>query len=126
MSSRPLRVYAYARCSTCRKALQWLAERGIAVDVIDITTQPPSVEDLTRAWNSLDQPRRLFNTSGQSYRALGAAAVGAMTDEEAVTALAADGKLIRRPLLITEAGTVITGFDPQHWSTLLPEPSPAP
>jgi arsenate reductase len=126
VSSGPLRVYAYTRCATCRKALQWLAGRGIPVEVIDITTEPPSIAELTRAWNSLDQPRRLFNTSGQSYRALGAATVRAMTSEQAIAALAADGKLIRRPFLITEEGVVLTGFDPQQWSTLLPAPSPAP
>jgi arsenate reductase len=45
--------------------------------------------------------KRLFNTSGQSYRALGSAAVAAMDDEQALAALAADGKLIRRPFAIT-------------------------
>ena len=63
--------------------------------------------------------KRLFNTSGQSYRALGAAAVAAMSDDQALDALAADGRLIKRPLLITEQHQVLTGFKPEEWSALL-------
>ena len=63
--------------------------------------------------------KRLFNTSGQSYRALGSAAVQAMDDAQALAALAADGKLVKRPFLITDAGQVVTGFKPEEWETLL-------
>jgi arsenate reductase len=63
--------------------------------------------------------KRLFNTNGKSYRALGSAVVQAMDDQQALDALAADGKLIKRPFLITAAGTVITGFNPQEWQAQL-------
>lgn len=62
---------------------------------------------------------RLFNTSGQSYRALGAAAVKAMDDEQALAALAADGRLIKRPFLISADGRIITGFREEEWQQLL-------
>ena len=90
------RVYSYNRCSTCRKALAWLTERGIAHEVHDITLTPPSKEMLVAAHQSLGDRKLLFNTSGQSYRAMGAAAVKALSDDEALEALAADGKLIKR------------------------------
>ena len=63
--------------------------------------------------------KRLFNTSGQSYRALGAAAVAALSDEEALAALAADGKLIKRPFAITDTGTALVGFKPDAWQAAL-------
>ncbi|MEO1001498.1 MAG: Spx/MgsR family RNA polymerase-binding regulatory protein [Cyanobacteria bacterium J06638_7] len=113
-----MRLYSYSRCSTCRKALAWLAGHGLAVEPIDITRQPPSREELLLALQQLGR-KRLFNTSGQSYRALGAASVGAMDDEQALAALAGDGKLIRRPFLITGDGAVLTGFQPQEWQQRL-------
>lgn len=121
----PARFYGYARCGTCRKARQWLQQRGVSVEEVDITTTPPSLEELRRAWEALPDPRRLFNTSGASYRALGAAAVMAMEPAQALEALAADGRLIRRPFLITRFGTVLTGFDPSRWEEAFPVSPPA-
>ena len=42
-----------------------------------------------------------------------------MSDNEAFDALADDGKLIKRPLLITEKGNVLVGFKPEVWSEVL-------
>ncbi|MGB7565059.1 MAG: Spx/MgsR family RNA polymerase-binding regulatory protein [Prochlorococcaceae cyanobacterium] len=112
---KALLVYSYPACSTCRKALQWLQEQGIAHEVVDITSSPPSLTELRQALASLGDRRRLFNTSGLSYRALGAAAVQSMNDDQALSALASDGKLIKRPFVITSSGEALTGFDPQRW-----------
>ena len=117
-----LLVYSYAACSTCRKALKWLEEQGIAHEVVDITSSPPSLAELRQALASLVNRQRLFNTSGLSYRALGAAAVKSMGDDEALSALASDGKLIKRPFVITSSGEALTGFDPQRWQEAFRSP----
>ena len=114
-----LQVYSYNRCSTCRKALAWLKERGIAHEVHDITLTPPPKEVLSAAHESLGDRKLLFNTSGQSYRAMGAAAVKALSDDEALDALAADGKLIKRPFVAVDASTFLTGFKPDLWESVL-------
>jgi arsenate reductase len=113
-----LKLYSYPNCSTCRKAVQWLAQRGIAVDPIDITRQPPTLAELQLVIDQLGRSK-LFNTSGQSYRALGAATVKAMDDTQALEALTADGRLIKRPLLITDEQRVLIGFQPLEWQALL-------
>ena len=123
MSTSRLRLFSYPKCGTCRKALQWLDQQGFSVgkgtlELIDITQQPPALEELQLAFNSLGR-KRLFNTSGQSYRALGADAVAALSDDEALAALAADGKLIKRPFAITDAGTALVGFKPEEWQAAL-------
>lgn len=123
MSPAPLRVYSYARCATCRKALQWLAQQGFSVEngrleLIDITLTPPSSEELRQAFAAVGR-KRLFNTSGQSYRSLGAAAIAAMNDDQALAALAADGRLIKRPFALSADGTVLVGFKPDDWSAAL-------
>ena len=101
-----VRVYSYGPCGTCRKALAWLAEHAISAEVLDITQTPPSREDLAEALRQLGTRSRLFNTSGQRYRALGAARVAALDDGAALDALAADGMLIKRPFLITSEGRI--------------------
>lgn len=63
--------------------------------------------------------QRLFNTSGLSYRALGAAVVQALDDQAALAALSADGKLIKRPFLISDDGRILTGFKELEWAALL-------
>lgn len=113
------RIFHYPACGTCRQALAWLRERRIDFEAIDITTNPPSLALLREAHEQLGGLGRLFNTSGQSYRSLGAASVKAMDTGTALAALAADGRLIKRPFLVTASGRIATGFRPQEWEPLL-------
>ena len=39
---RMLKVYCYSRCSTCKKALKWLDDKGIKYELIDIKENHPS------------------------------------------------------------------------------------
>ena len=115
-----MKFYGYNRCSTCRKALAWLKERGWAPQVLDITVHPPSRVELDQALAQLGRSA-LLNTSGQRYREIGAAAVKAMADTSLLDALAADGRLVKRPVLITDSGTVLTGFRAEQWQAALGE-----
>ena len=56
-------VYCYQNCSTCREALRWLAEHGIAHTVEEIRETPPSVSELRTALRAFDGDlRKLFST----------------------------------------------------------------
>ena len=107
-----LLVYQYPKCSTCRNALRWLDARGVPYERIDIVTSPPSAATLEDALARSGLPlARLFNTSGQSYREGNyRERLPRMSRAEALAALAADGKLIKRPLLISPE-RVLVGFD---------------
>ena len=75
---------------------------------------------LKKLWKTSGLPlRKLFNTSGQSYRQGGfKQKLETMSDDEALAALAADGKLIKRPLL--DAGnTVLVGFKEADYEAAL-------
>jgi arsenate reductase len=117
-------IYSYGPCGTCRKALAWLQGRGVQPRLIDITLQPPSSGELAEALRQFGDRRPLLNTSGASYRALGAERVRAMTDAQILEALAADGRLIKRPFLVLSDGTILTGFRPEVWEPLFPPPQP--
>ena len=114
-------VYAYAGCSTCRKATKWLAEHDIAAETHDLKTHPPDAATLAAAIERSGLPlKRFFNTSGQSYRGGGwKDRVGALSVDEAAAALAADGMLIKRPLVLADDGGVLVGFKPDAWEAAL-------
>ena len=111
----PTMIYHYPNCSTCKKALKWLAARDIAAEQVDIVKSPPTAGQLREMWQASGLPlKKFFNTAGQSYRNGGFKdRLPHMSDDEQLAALAADGKLIKRPLLRrTDGGseTVLVGF----------------
>jgi arsenate reductase (glutaredoxin) len=106
-----VKVYQYSKCSTCRKALKWLDGRGVSYDALDIVTAPPKKAELQKALKSGLPLKKLFNTSGQSYRDGGwSEKLGTVTEAQALDALAADGKLIKRPFVLI-GDQVLVGFD---------------
>jgi arsenate reductase len=115
-----LTVYHYPNCSTCKKALAWLAAQKIAYTPIDIVKHPPSKAELQRAAKLAGVPvGKLFNVSGVSYREGDfKTKLATMTDAQAFAALAADGKLVKRPLALT-ADAALVGFREDAWASAL-------
>jgi len=112
-------IYQYPNCSTCRKALKWLDAKGIDYDSVHIVDKPPSQKLLKQALASGIPLKKLFNTSGESYKAGNFKdKLPTMTEAEAVKALAADGKLIKRPFVV-KGDVVLTGFDEASWKEAL-------
>lgn len=95
-------VFHYPACSTCTKALQWLDAHGVAHERVHIVESPPSVAQLRRALERSGLPLgKLFNVSGVSYReGQFKSRLPTMSEADALAALAADGKLIKRPLVL--------------------------
>lgn len=105
------KIYHYPNCSTCRKALKWLDAHGVGYDAVNIVTSPPTKGELQRALKSGVPLKKLFNTSGQSYREGGwGQKLAGIGEPEALAALTADGKLIKRPFVLAGERTLV-GFD---------------
>lgn len=110
-----MKVYAYKNCSSCQKALRYLA--GREYELVPIVEQPPTVEELRRMAVYVGGFRKLFNTSGSQYRELGIA--GRDLDEnQALELLASNGMLVKRPFLLTSDGGAV-GFRPEVWEQLI-------
>jgi arsenate reductase len=79
--------------------------------LVDLTRDTPTAEALGDLWSRSGVPiKKFFNTSGQSYRGGGySERLPKMSEAEALKALAADGMLIKRPILDT-GGRVFVGF----------------
>ncbi len=114
------RIYAYRNCDTCRKALKWMDENGIAYEELAIRETPPTAEELKTAMKSFSGDlRRLFNTSGTDYRDLGLKSkLSCMSEEEAIDMLSKNGNLVKRPFVINGA-KVITGFKAEIWQNAM-------
>jgi arsenate reductase len=116
--TKQLTVYLYPSCSTCKKALGYLREKGIPFKPVDISQRPPSKKELRAMIERQGGIRPLFNTSGQRYREGGfSEKVATMSVEEAVEALVQDGMLVKRPFVLAgEHG--LLGFKPEQWDVL--------
>ncbi len=110
----------YPKCSTCKKARQFLLEQGLMFEERDIKTQNPTAEELAGWWKKSGLPlSRFFNTSGQLYRGMGLKdRLKDMTDEEKIALLSTDGMLVKRPILVTE-DRLLVGFKEAEWKEAL-------
>jgi len=115
-----LRVYAYARCDTCRRAVKFLRAHDIAFTEIPIRETPPTEAELQAMLAAQSgEVRRLFNTSGGDYKALGLSArLATLPVNEALALLAENGNLVKRPFVIG-AGIHLVGFDEARWLAAL-------
>ena len=63
--------------------------------------------------------KKFFNTSGLQYKALGLKdKLPQLNEEEQLQLLAADGMLVKRPLLLTD-GNVLVSFKETEWAEKL-------
>ena len=113
-------VLEYPKCSTCKKALKWLEENEVPFTKRHIVEENPSEQELTEWYHKSGLPlKKFFNTSGLQYKALGLKdRLPGMDEEEQLDLLAADGMLVKRPLLLTE-GNVLVGFKETEWAEKL-------
>jgi len=115
-----LKVYEYSRCSTCRKALRYLDKNNIDYIKVDIIEKPPTKAEFKKMLKVYEGNfKKLFNTSGQVYREKKLSTkLKNMSASEAINLLAANGKLVKRPFLLTQNSGVV-GFKEELWRDLL-------
>jgi arsenate reductase len=96
-----LHVHGIPTCGTVRKALAWLASRGVPHRFVDLRASPPPRATVA-AWVAAAGSGPLRNTSGGSYRALGPEK-DAWDDAAWTDAFTADPMLLRRPVITGDA-----------------------
>lgn len=109
----------YAKCTTCQRAQKWLRDMGIFFEIRDIKSKNPTEAEL-REWHKKSglPLKRFFNTSGQQYRALELKdKLPGMSEDEQFALLAADGMLVKRPILVDDL-TVLVGFKESEWESI--------
>lgn len=114
-----VKIYTLATCDSCRTATKWLRANAIPYQEIAIRENPPSESKLLAALKSAGDVRKLFNTSGQDYRALGMKEkLPTLSETDALRLLASNGNLIKRPFLVSTSTTLV-GFNESSWADAL-------
>ena len=117
---KPLVVYTYKKCSTCRKAVKWLEAEGIAFQETPSRAPPPTNAELKRLRATQEgNLKKLFNTSGGDYREM---KLGPKLDAtpiaEVFELLSTNGNLVKRPFALG-ADTGLVGFKEEIWAAAL-------
>ena len=112
-------LYGYPKCSTCRKAANWLNQNDLEYQFLDIVEEPPLSKYLDLALKQYSENiKKIFNTRGKNFKLL-KANIYTLTKEEIIQLLQSDGKLIRRPFLVLGEKKIILGFNHNEYSNLL-------
>ncbi|MFO7746375.1 MAG: Spx/MgsR family RNA polymerase-binding regulatory protein [Orrella sp.] len=105
-----IQLYGLLKCSTCKKARDWLSSKNIEHEFIDYRDQPLSPALLTQYAKSLGGWEKLVNRASMTWRQLSEEQREASTDKQWQDLIAQYPALVRRPLTILDDGTVMTGF----------------
>ena len=110
-------VLVYRKCSTCIKALKWLEANHVEFEERPIVEENPTYDELKEWYEKSGLPlKKFFNTSGVLYKEMKLKdKLPQMTEEEQLKLLATDGKLVKRPLVVSD-GFVMTGFKESDWA----------
>ena len=110
----------YPKCTTCKKAKNWLTENGVEFTQRDIVQDNPSKEEIKAWYEKSGLPlKRFFNTSGLVYKDLGLKdKIADMSEEEQIEILASNGMVVKRPLIIAD-DFVLIGFKQPQWEEKL-------
>lgn len=110
----------YPKCSTCQKAKKWLDEHNLKYTERHIAENNPSYEEL-KAWYEKSglTLKKFFNTSGLLYKEMELKSkLPSMSEEEQLQLLAANGMLVKRPIVV-DGERVLVGFKEGEWGRLL-------
>lgn len=115
-----IKLYGYSKCSTVKKAKNFLKENGVEFEDIDMVKQVPTKEELSEIHKKSNlEIKKFFNTSGIKYRELGLKdVVKTESDDKLLEILTTDGMLIKRPILF-DGENVILGFKEENYKNYL-------
>lgn len=99
---------------------EWLDEHNIEYTERHIAEDNPTYEELTMWYEQSELPlKKFFNTSGLIYKEMQLKdKLPLMNEDEQLKLLAANGMLVKRPMVISE-NRVLIGFKEAEWEELL-------
>jgi arsenate reductase len=105
------KIYHNPRCSKSRATLALLRERGVEIEIIDYIATPLSKTTLRALMRKLGVPAlAMVRTAEQEFRPH---AQRALTDDEVIDLLAAEPRLLQRPIVeLGDAARI--GRPPEH------------
>lgn len=101
-------VYGLASCDTCRKALKWLKDEGIAHRFVDFRKDGVEAADVA-AWLAAAGRERLINRRGTTYRSLTPEEKTVADGPDPLPLLIEKPALMKRPVF-SAGGAFLVGF----------------
>ena len=111
-------IYHNPRCSKSRQSLKILQDNNITPKIILYLENPPSKSDLKSLLTKLGiGARDLLRSSEEAYK-VGGLADKSLSDEQLISAMLTEPKLIERPIVVAGEKAVL-GRPPENVLTLL-------
>lgn len=104
-----LTIYTLKTCDTCKKALKWLDETGIAYTNHDVRADGLTAETIRSIVEDLGWETAL-NRRSTTWRNLDDAEKSDLTDQKAIDLIAANPTLMKRPVFVT-GDKMMAGFN---------------
>lgn len=115
----PVKLYGINNCSTVKKARDWLAQQGIAVEFHDFKKCGLDAET-AKNWLQQREQSDLINRKGMTWRGLTDEQKLAVKDQASALDLMTDKtSVIKRPLLEQDGKLLHVGFDSAAYAELL-------
>lgn len=107
-------IYHNPNCSTSRKVLGWLTDKGIQPRVIEYLKTPPSAAELKRILKQMNaKPHDILRRKGDAYEALGDASK--LSADALIGKMVEQPVLIERPIVVTDKGAVLCRPPEKVW-----------
>jgi len=103
-------IFGIKNCDTMKKAFVWCDERGVAYTFHDYKKRGVPRDQLV-AWCKAVGWKTLVNTRGPTYRKLTPEQQDIQTQSKAVALMVEFPSLIKRPVVVTNGGQLLVGFD---------------
>jgi arsenate reductase len=110
-------IYHNPKCSTSRKVLTWLQERGHIPKVVEYLKTPPDVAELKHILKLMGAgPHDILRRKGDAYEGLGdVAQIGAA---DLIAHMVAEPALIERPIVSTGKAAVLCRPPERVWDVV--------
>ena len=105
-----VRIYGIKHCDSMKKAFAWCDEHGVGYEFHDYKKQGVPRERLV-AWCQVAGWKTLLNTQGPTFRKLPPERQQISTQSAAVALMVEHSSAIKRPVLETDGGQLLVGFD---------------
>jgi arsenate reductase len=110
-------IYHNPNCSTSKKVLGWLKEKGIAPNVVEYLKTPLDEAGIRSLLKQLKRgPRDILRKKGEAFEALKLS--DKTSDEALIKAMAKTPVLIERPIVVGPKGAVLARPPERVWEAV--------
>ncbi len=103
--AQTVQIWHNSRCSKSRNALNFLKDKGYTIEIREYLKEPPTKSELKEVLTLLNKkPSEIIRTKETLYKELN---LKEASEEELLEAMAANPKLIERPIVIVNNKAVI-------------------